>query len=214
MSEALGAWEQRKLAAMRRIQQLAMDLFDEHGYQKVTIEGIARAAGVSPSSIYRYFGTKEQVVLWDDHDQGVMANIAGSLGQGSTLSAVQAALGEVAAGVDSLAPDSRAFVRRRILRITNEPAIWDAMRRQADDMTAQLQAVLEIPEGRASGSLEARVISAAIAQAVLISLLTWAEDGSATLGALFARSFRALDDGLRVSEHRDAVAPPAANSRP
>ena len=53
---------------MRHVQSVAIDLFERHGFGKVTIEQIARAADVSPSSIYRHFGTKEQLVLWDEYD--------------------------------------------------------------------------------------------------------------------------------------------------
>ncbi len=53
------SWERRKVEAMSRIQQVALDLFDAHGYRNVTIERVAAAAEVSPSSIYRYFGTND-----------------------------------------------------------------------------------------------------------------------------------------------------------
>ncbi|MQY21161.1 TetR/AcrR family transcriptional regulator [Nocardia macrotermitis] len=61
-------WERRKYEAMARIQQVALDLFDENGYREVTVERVAAAADVSPSSIYRYFGTKEMLVLYDEAD--------------------------------------------------------------------------------------------------------------------------------------------------
>ena len=60
--------ERKRLASMRRIQDIALDLFESEGYGTVTIERIAAAADVSPSSVYRYFGTKEQIVLWDEYD--------------------------------------------------------------------------------------------------------------------------------------------------
>ncbi|HEY7594201.1 MAG TPA: helix-turn-helix domain-containing protein, partial [Actinophytocola sp.] len=40
---------------MRTIQEQALDLFDARGFDAVTIEEIAAAAEVSPSSVYRYF---------------------------------------------------------------------------------------------------------------------------------------------------------------
>jgi AcrR family transcriptional regulator len=68
MTTKIGLRERKKRSAMRRIQEVALDLFDERGFENVTIEQIAEAAEVSPSSVYRYFGTKEQVVLRDDFD--------------------------------------------------------------------------------------------------------------------------------------------------
>jgi AcrR family transcriptional regulator len=60
-----GLRERRRLKAMRDIQECALDLFDERGFGAVTIEEIAAAAEVSPSSVYRYFGTKEGIVVTD-----------------------------------------------------------------------------------------------------------------------------------------------------
>lgn len=44
---------------MEHIQQVAMDLFDAHSYQAVTISQITKAAEVSDSTFYRLFQTKE-----------------------------------------------------------------------------------------------------------------------------------------------------------
>ncbi|MCX5041640.1 TetR/AcrR family transcriptional regulator [Aldersonia sp. NBC_00410] len=67
-TEPFGLRSQLRVAAMREVQKAALDLFDSEGYGNVTIERIAGVAGVSPSSIYRYFGTKEMLVVWDDYE--------------------------------------------------------------------------------------------------------------------------------------------------
>jgi len=63
-----GLRERKRVAAMRVIQEKALDLFDERGFGAVTIEEIAAGAHVSPSTVYRYFGTKEGLVVSDDFD--------------------------------------------------------------------------------------------------------------------------------------------------
>ncbi|HSW77253.1 MAG TPA: TetR family transcriptional regulator [Candidatus Chromulinivoraceae bacterium] len=45
-----------------------MQLFTEHGYAQTTVEQIAEAAEVSPSTFFRYFNTKEAVILYDNID--------------------------------------------------------------------------------------------------------------------------------------------------
>ena len=65
---ATGLRERWRINAMRTIQEKALDLFDERGFDAVTIEEIAAAAEVSPSSVYRYFGTKEGLVVADEFD--------------------------------------------------------------------------------------------------------------------------------------------------
>jgi AcrR family transcriptional regulator len=53
---------------MRTIQATALDLFDERGFSGVTVEQVAAAAEVSPSTVYRLFGTKEGLLVADEFD--------------------------------------------------------------------------------------------------------------------------------------------------
>lgn len=52
-------------AVRQRIADAAIELFDEHGYDKVTVDQIADAVGISTRSFNRYFPNKEDVVLGD-----------------------------------------------------------------------------------------------------------------------------------------------------
>lgn len=69
----MGLRERKKVAAMRRIQETAVNLFERDGFDRVTVEQVAEQASVSPSSVYRYFGTKEGLILRDEYDDTVLA---------------------------------------------------------------------------------------------------------------------------------------------
>ncbi|MEV7393005.1 TetR/AcrR family transcriptional regulator [Streptomyces sp. NPDC091215] len=53
--------------------QVAFDLFLREGFEKVTLDDLAAAAGVSRSTFLRYFGSKEEAVLsvFDTHGEQV-----------------------------------------------------------------------------------------------------------------------------------------------
>ena len=55
-------------AAKIAIQSCALRLFAAQGYDQTTVEQIAEAAEVSPSTFFRYFKTKEAVALYDSID--------------------------------------------------------------------------------------------------------------------------------------------------
>ena len=46
-----------------RLVDAAMSLFGEHGYSGTTVDEIAKAAGVSASTFFRHFKTKEESIL-------------------------------------------------------------------------------------------------------------------------------------------------------
>jgi AcrR family transcriptional regulator len=63
-----GLRERKKTKTRFAIQQEALRLFRRQGYQATTVEQIAEAAEVSPSTVFRYFPTKDALVLTDDYD--------------------------------------------------------------------------------------------------------------------------------------------------
>ncbi|WP_157759113.1 TetR family transcriptional regulator [Cystobacter fuscus] len=53
----------------QKVQELAFALFAEHGFDATTVEQIAAETGVSRATLFRYFGTKEDIVLGDTAEQ-------------------------------------------------------------------------------------------------------------------------------------------------
>ncbi|WP_306213415.1 acyl-CoA-like ligand-binding transcription factor [Actinoplanes sp. RD1] len=62
-----------RVAIRARLTEVAIDLFRRDGFDRVTVNDVAEAAGVSRSTFLRYFGTKEEAVLStsDEHEAEV-----------------------------------------------------------------------------------------------------------------------------------------------
>jgi len=58
-----GKREQKKAQTRKAIVAAAVDLFSEKGYEKTSIEDLAKVADIGKSTIYTYFNTKEEIFL-------------------------------------------------------------------------------------------------------------------------------------------------------
>lgn len=72
MSSEPTLWQRSRQAAYGEITSVAMGLFLDQGFEQTTIDQIASTAGISRRSFFRYFGTKEDIVLGDLASQGVL----------------------------------------------------------------------------------------------------------------------------------------------
>jgi AcrR family transcriptional regulator len=86
--------ERKKARTRASLREHALRLFREQGYQATTVEQIAAAAEVSPSTFFRYFPTKEDVVLQDDMDTRMVEALAGQPAELSPIAAVRGAMRE------------------------------------------------------------------------------------------------------------------------
>jgi AcrR family transcriptional regulator len=61
--------QRKRVRTKQMVQREALRLFAEKGYDQTTVDDIAHAAAMSPRTFFRYFPTKEDVVLWDEYDE-------------------------------------------------------------------------------------------------------------------------------------------------
>ena len=91
----LGLRERKKARTKAAIQEHALRLFRERGYAETTVEEIAAAAEVSPSTFFRYFPAKEDTVLTDLVDRQTFEVMVRAPGELSPLEALRYAVNEV-----------------------------------------------------------------------------------------------------------------------
>jgi AcrR family transcriptional regulator len=95
----LGLRERKKAKTRAAIQRHALRLFRERGYAATTVEQIAEAAEVSPSTFFRYFPTKEDVVLYDPTDLPMFAAFEAEPPDVPPMQAVRNAMRQVFGGL-------------------------------------------------------------------------------------------------------------------
>ena len=87
-----GLRERKKARTRAAIQEQALRLFRDQGYERTTVEQIAEAAEVSPSTFFRYFPTKEDVALYDALDPLMIEAFRSQPAALSPLAAMRAAM--------------------------------------------------------------------------------------------------------------------------
>lgn len=169
-----GLRERKKAATMHHIQETALALFTTHGFDQVTIEQVAAASDVSPSTVYRYFGTKEGLVIHDEYDDRVALGLTHFLEQGlSPWQAMTAAIGLVEEDHFVLEEES---TRTRIRLWFDTPSV-QARAYLAVDETVDQIATLMAETGRWDFP-RARIVTSAMIWPLLATLKNWHEAGA------------------------------------
>ncbi len=149
------------------LQDAALRLFSEQGYDETTVEQIAREAGVSHMTFFRYFPTKDAVVLDDGFDPAIAAAVAASPTGLPPFRRVCTGLRAALTHVDLPGQEE---VRLRVRIAAEHPALR-AGTYAATEATQEAIAEVLVTDG--VDPFEARVASAAALAALTVALLEW-----------------------------------------
>lgn len=167
----MGLRERNRLAAMRVVQVTAVESFEKRGFEATTIEAVAEVSGVSTSTIYRHFGNKESLILWDERDAVVDAELDVRLGEQPPLDAFRDA---VIAALDQR-DDVELFLRRLKLIYAEPRILGVAAQNEAEDR-AELAKAFAATARRRSG-IKDEVLAAIALAALDVSLNHWQRSG-------------------------------------
>jgi AcrR family transcriptional regulator len=180
----------RRLEAMRRAQAVALDLFEARGYDAVTVEEVAAGAQVGAATLYRNFGTKERLVLWDGYDPLLFEGLAARLSAGEApLPATQEAL---SGALEGIYREDRARILRRSRLVLAHPALKAAAASDRAELHRGL-AALYLSAKACRDALEAEVVAGAVVGALEAGVAHWVrEEGRRPLRQVLRRAFRHL----------------------
>lgn len=193
--------ERQRLLTRRTIQQHAMRLFGERGYDETTVSDVARAAGVSQMTVYRHFPTKEDLVLSDEYDPLIAQRIAARPAEQPLLRRIGETLVEEVGRLmtadrddDGQSPGDLLLARLRL--VLTAPAL---RARRWDSQYASQEAIVEALRGDspdAESEFRLRVAAGACLAAMSTALLRWAEeDGRPDLPQLMAQALAIVSEG-------------------
>ncbi len=191
-----GLRERKKIRTRRTIRAAAYRLFAEQGYEATPVDRIAEVAEVSPSTVFRYFPTKEDIVLTDEYDQLVEDALRGRPTAEAPVTALREALFEVLA---QSYDEHLAETHQRLRLIRDVPTIRARMFEHTAETSRLLTRVLSERTGRRVDDLELRVVTGAMLGALTEAMVLWAERGMhGSLREPVGRALDVLERGLTL----------------
>lgn len=198
-SRPAGLRERKKARTKVAIQEAALRLFAERGYQATTVEQITEAAGVSRATFFRYFTGKADVVLYDVTDLLLVDALGNAPGDEHPVHALRTAIRSVA---EQESVQHRTADRQREHLMRTVPELRAKVPEHLLAAIPLLAAAIARRHGRAADDLDARTVAGAI---IGVAVATWtavvddlSEDFPAHYLALVDRALGKLEDGLSL----------------
>jgi AcrR family transcriptional regulator len=192
----VGLRERKKQKTRESIQRTALRLFEKQGYEQTTIEQIAAAAEISPSTFFNYFPTKEDVVLFDAYDPMTIQMFLERPKDEPLNVSLRKVLENLAA---TFARDERMILARGrfFLEVPELRArLWD----EAERSQLLLLQLLAERSGRRPDDYELRVTARIVTAALLEASKEWMRSNGRTgLVELTNRALDVVESGARLS---------------
>src|SRR5262245_58668170 len=188
-----GLRERKKARTRAAIREHALRLFREQGYAATTVDQIAEAADVSPSTFFRYYPTKEDVVLQDDLDVLALAAFEAQSRDLSPVAAFRAAAREAFAALDE---DDLAKLRETAEMTLTVPEL---RARAMDEYTRTIGVIAEAAakrSGRDANDFAVKILAGAIVGVIMAATMPWTDMAARPTADMIYR----IDAGLAQLE--------------
>ncbi|MEV2249756.1 TetR family transcriptional regulator [Streptomyces sp. NPDC050147] len=190
----LGLRERKKLKTRIAIREATYRLIDEQGYDATTVEQIAEAAEVSASTVFRYFPTKEDIVLTDEYDPLLEDELRARPVDEPIVESLRHVLRR-AVGLGFTEDPEVTRLRTRLM--IEVPAVRSRLLESMSVTGRMLCRVIAERSGRDPGELEVRVFAMGLIAALTETAAYWAERGHEDdLGELVDRALSMLTTGF------------------
>ncbi|MFF0831901.1 MULTISPECIES: TetR/AcrR family transcriptional regulator [unclassified Streptomyces] len=189
-----GLRERKKIKTREAIRAATYALVGEQGYEATTIEQIAGRAEVSPSTVLRYFPSKEDIVLTDEYDPLLVRELRSRPAGEPWTDSLRYATDRV---IDAMTREDPEVLRTRARLGVRVPAVRARMVESMSRTGRLLRGVLAERTGLDPDGLEVRVYAMSLAGGMMEVYLAWAENGfEGDLRDLARRALDVLEHGL------------------
>jgi AcrR family transcriptional regulator len=190
-----GLRERKKAQTRSAIQTHALELFAEQGYAATTVDQIIRRVDVSESTFFRYFPTKESLVLTDDLDPVILAAFMAQPPELAVMAALRYAFRSL---FENLTEQQRAEQQERMTLVLAVPALRAAVFEQFSTTMDLLSDAIAARAGRESHDFGVRTVAGAVVGASMAVLAAVAIDPSADYASLMDDALAQLQNGLAL----------------
>jgi AcrR family transcriptional regulator len=188
-----GLRERKKAKTKSAIQSHAIRLFREQGFAATTVEQVAEAAEVSPSTVFRYFATKEDLVVNDDYDPIVFAAFEA---QPPELNLIQAWRYAMRDGIEQMTPEDMETQLNRSRLLLSVPELWGATLHGTQETLGIMIKLSAERVGRPPDDPAVRATVGAIIGVMLSAALDWVRTEDPRILARIDDALAQLDEGL------------------
>lgn len=182
-----------------RLAELALGLLLERGFDAVTADELAQAAGISRRTFFRYFPTKEELVIgtFDEAGAALLSELERRAATEPPLSALRSTLDTIFAAFGGRT--ERAWATLDLIRRT--PSLRAHFLLKQEEWTQRMAAILTAHTRRSAGAAMRAQLAARVAMAAIdTTLLAWSERPDTDLRALADETFAALGAVVREAE--------------
>jgi AcrR family transcriptional regulator len=168
--------ERKKLKTRIAIRNATYALIEEQGYDATTIEQIAERAEVSPSTVFRYFPTKEDIILTDEYDSLMEDLVRERPADEPIPETMRYVIRQALAMAVADNPDyEQGEMRLRVRLMAEVPAVRTRVMESMSVTGRQMCRALARRTGRDDDDLEVRVYAAGLMGALLEAMIYWVE---------------------------------------
>ncbi len=195
-----GLRERHRRQTAATLEEVALRLFTEHGFDSVTVDDIAAGADVCRRTFFRYYASKEDVVLSDHPERldEIRENLIARPADEPPLTALRQALLLLA----DRYRDDRPRMLQRFRIMASTPSLQGrSLVHQRAWETAVTEIVAERMGVDPKTDLRPAVVAATTLAALRVAVGAWfTAEGETDLGVLIEQTLDLLDGGLQTTE--------------